>query len=521
MTVNERRIARSVGIVMAGFVASKALGFVREVVIAYAFGTSAELDAYYAAFNLPDLLYALIPGGALASVFIPVLAGYLTKEDQAGAWELASAVVNAVFLVVALLGLAIALAAPILVPRVLAPGFSPAQQALTVDLIRLVLLSTLIFGMSGVATGVLHAHQHFLLPAIAPVLYNLGIIGGALFLAPDMGVYGLAAGVATGAAMHLAIQMPALIRHGVRWMPTLGFSSAGFREVVRLIGPRILTIGVVRLNYLVMTNLASRLGEGSVSALNYGWLVMQLPESIIGTAIGIAVFPTLSELAAKGQREALRSTLSGALRAVFALTIPAAVGLVVLGRPLIQLLFQRGAFGVESTEAVRWALQFYALGLIGHSALEVVARIFYAQHDTRTPLAVAATATLAHLALSLWWMNVWGHGGLALANSVAVTLEVLGLLWIAQRRLAVVEGTRMLIAVLRSGFAAAVMGIILFVFTAWGQNAGTTALGLGGTVLGALVYLAVMLALGSEEIRALPRMVLEKQPLDGTASEKA
>lgn len=427
-------IARSAGIVAGGFLASKVLGLVREMAIARAFGTSPSLDAYYAAFNLPDLLYALIPGGALASVFIPVLAGYLTQDDQRGAWELISGVLNVVLLLVAGLGGLAALTAPWLVTHVLAPGFTPAQQALTADLMRLVLISTLIFAASGVVMGTLHAHQHFLLPAIAPCLYNLGIIAGALFLAPGMGVYGLAWGVIGGAGMHLLVQVPGLVRRQARWHPTLALRSAGLHEIARLIGPRVLTLGVVRVNFLVMTNLASRLGPGSVSALNYGWLVMQLPESLIGTAIAIAAFPTLSALAAQGDRVGLQATLSATLRAILALTIPGAIGLVVLGRPLIQVMFERGAFGPESTEAVYWALRFYALGLVGHSALEVVSRAFYAQHDTKTPFLVAAGAMLAHLGLSLVLMGPLAHGGLALANSLAVTLEVTGLWWIARRR---------------------------------------------------------------------------------------
>jgi putative peptidoglycan lipid II flippase len=433
--LNYRFIARSSLIVSGGFLAAKVLGFVREVLIAHAFGTTGQLDAYYAAFNLPDLLFALIPGGALASVFIPVLAGYLTTDDRTGGWRLASAVLNVVFLAVAVGSLIVTLTAPWLVAHVLAPGFSPQLQALTVDLMRLVLLSTLIFGVSGVVMGVLHAHQHFLLPAVAPVVYNLGIIFGAVVLAPRMGIFGLAWGVVAGAALHLIVQVPALIHFGARWSPTIGLGNAGAYEIVRLIGPRILTLGVVRINFLVMTNLASGLGVGSVSALNYAWDLMQLPESLIGTAIATAAFPTLAELVARGDRNGLRTTVSTTLWAILGLTVPAAIGLIVLGRPMIQLVFQRGAFDASSTQAVYWALQFYALGLVGHSTLEVATRIFYAEHDTRTPFLVAAAAMLAHLALSLTLMHGLGHGGLALANSLAVSLEVSGLLVIARRRL--------------------------------------------------------------------------------------
>ena len=265
--------------------------------------------------------------------------------------------------------------------------------------------------------------------------------------------------------------------------PPWGWPTPGCTGVVRLMGPWVLTLGVVRLNFLVMTNLASRLGEGSVSALNYAWLGMQLPQSILGTAIAIALFPTLAELAARDERDSLRSTLSAALRAILALTIPAAVGLILLGRPLIQLLFQGGAFQAGSTQAVCWALEFYALGLVGHSALEVVARIFYAQQDTKTPLAVAAGAMLAHLVLSLGLTGVLGHGALALANSVAVTLEVAGLLWIAHKRLAGIEGGRILASALRCTLAAVVTGGAVIALRTSGRGVSPLALGLGGGLL--------------------------------------
>ncbi|RME47847.1 MAG: murein biosynthesis integral membrane protein MurJ, partial [Chloroflexi bacterium] len=428
-TSRRGHLVRSTGIVMAAFVAAKLLGLAREIVIGRQFGTSGAIDAYYAAFQIPDLLFTLIAGGALVTAFLPVFTEYLTQGDTHDAWELASAVTNLVFLATAVLAGIVALLAPAIVGNVVAPGFDPARQALTVNLMRIILISTVVFGVSGIQMGILNAYQHFLLPAIAPAMYNLGIIAGALFLAPRWGVYGLAAGVVIGAALHLGVKIPGLVHYGMRYSPVLGLRHAGVRQVAWLMGPRVLALSVVKVTFLVNTNLASRLGEGSVAALSYGWNLMQLPETVFATAVGIVIFPTLAEFAARGQRDALRSALADTLRVIFALTVPAAVGLIVLGRPLIVLLFQRGAFDARSTEMVYFALQFYALALVGHSVLEIAARLFYAQQDTLTPFKVATISMLANIVLSLALIRVLSYGGLALANGLAFTLEASILLW--------------------------------------------------------------------------------------------
>ena len=208
------------------------------------------------------------------------------------------------------------------------------------------------------------------------------------------------------------------------------------RRILWLLGPRLLDLGVFHLTLIVMTNLASRLGPGSVSALEWGWDAMQLPETLIGTAFGLVAFPTLAELAASGDLAGLRRTLGQALRVVVALTVPATVGLIVLGRPLLQLLYQRGAFDASSTQAVVVALRFYALGLVGHASLELVARTFFARQDTIPPLLFAAGSALLNIVLGLLLMGVLGFGGLALANSIAVSVEVLALSFVLRRRLA-------------------------------------------------------------------------------------
>ncbi len=429
-----RQITISAFLVAGGFLLSKVLGLGREVLIARAFGTSGALDAYYAAFNFPDLLFALIPGGALASIFIPVLATYLTHDEDAEGWRLASLVLNDVLVVVSALSVLGAVFSHPLVAYVIAPGFDPARQALTADLMRIVFVSTTIFSASGVLTSVLHAHRHFLLPALAPALYNLGIIIGAVWLAPSFGVYGLAYGVLAGSVLHLGIQLPALVQLKARYSLAIGLSHPGVRSLLGMFGPRIVTLGVTRVDMLVLTNLASRLGEGSISSLNYAYLLMQFPESLIGTAIALAVFPTLARYAADNDTVELRRLYNRALWIIFSLSLAAALVFVILAHPIVQIIFARGAFGAVSVDAVAYVLTFYALAIVGESVLELAARIFYAQHDARTPMLVALSALIVFLAGSFAFVGPLGAAGLALARVVGLAWEAGVLLVIAHVR---------------------------------------------------------------------------------------
>lgn len=510
MASSFRRIFRASLIVMGAYVVAKPVGLVRQAVIAHSFGTSPAYDAFVAASNFPELLFTLISGGALLTAFLPVFTGYLARGARDDAWKLASGTLNAVFLLTAMLALFSAVFAPG-IARLAAPGFDAENLALTANLMRLVLISTVVFSASGIVMGALNAHQHFLLPAIAPILYDLGIIAGAIFFVPRIGIYGLAWGVVAGSLLHLGVQIPGLARMGARWTASLDWRDEGLRRVAALMIPRALGLGVVQLNFVVTYALASLIGAGAVSALRFGWMLMQVPETIIGTAIATAAFPTLSEQAARDSRDGLRQTLSSTLRAILALTVPAAVGLILLGHPLTRLMFERGSFDAASTQAVVWALQFYAVGLVGHAALEVVARTFFAQQDTRTPLFVAFAAMLVNVVLSLALMRPLSHGGLALANSLAVTLEVVGLLLIARRRLGGVEGHALIASLARFAASAGIMALAVAMCMMLARFADERVVGVVGAAVGIVVYLAATLALGSPEIRPLLKSVLRRR----------
>lgn len=426
--LSPRRLLNASLLVAVFFGLDKISGLGRQIIVARYFGLNPVLDAYNTANNLPDLLFALISGGALAMAFIPVLTDTLNRDGNSAAWRLFSRVVNLAFVVTAA-GAALLAVNPLLLVRlVVAPGFDPPQQALVAELMRLNLIATLLFSISGLVMGALQAHQHFLLPAAAPLLYNAGQILGVLVLGPRLGIHGLAYGVILGAALHLAIQVPGLVRYRFRWTPQITVRDPGVRQVLRLMGPRILTLGLLNLIFIANDNLASRLGTGAVSALVYGWLILQLPETVIGTAAGTALLPTLSSLAAGGQRAELKRLLRRAILILLGLTIPVTLAGLVLVRPAIKLVFEGRAFTPENSELVILAARMFLLGLAGHSLVEVAARTFYAHLDARTPLLMAVMTLALYISLAVLLMPRLGLAGLALANSLAFSTEALVML---------------------------------------------------------------------------------------------
>jgi putative peptidoglycan lipid II flippase len=358
------------------------------------------------------------------------------------------------------------------------------------------------------------------------VVYPLGVIAGALWLAPTWGIRGLAAGAVLGSLLHLTTKLPGLVRHGFRWRPSLqaeepvpdgraglpaepGRRPSGDQpsrgplgRLVILMAPRVLDLGVFHLTLIVTTNLASRLGAGSVSALEWGWDAMQLPETIIGTAFGLVAFPTMAELGSRGDLGGLRRTLAESLRTVLAIAIPAALGLILLGRPLLQTLYQRGAFDAAATEAVFIPLAMFALGLPAHAAIELVARAFFAQKDTVTPLLIAVGSAAANILLAILLMGPLGAGGLALATSLAVSGEVLVLLAVLRRRLGGVDGRRSLRSLARVLLACLGMGAVMAAALAWGRQSKLSSLAIiaAAAGAGAVVYLVLCRLLGIREI---------------------
>ncbi len=520
--LSNTQIVRAAVVVVGGFLASGVLGLVRTAAFSATFGTSEALDAFYAAQNIPEILFVLVAGGALGSSFIPVFARYLTAGDQAGAWRLASAVMSCVAVLAAALALIIGIFAPTLIP-VLVPEAPPTMQALTIDLTRVMLLTVVIFSISGLLMGILNAQQIFTLPALALAANNIGQIVGALIIVPllpdDSKIYGLAFGAVLGAVLHLVVQIPGLRRVDARLAFLPNPRVPGVIEVITLMGPRVLGLAVVQINFLVNLSLASGMVAGSYSALKTAWTLMFFVLGVIAQSVGTAVFPSLSALAAKNDLEGFKDRLAGALRGVLFLAFPATVGLILLGHVGISLLLQYGAWTPESTAATAWALSFFALGIAGHSLLEVLSRAFYALADTRTPVLVGIASMVANIALSLLLVHVVGDpntlsrgsfAGLALANSLATLLEGAFLWWILRRRIGSLKDGYVLNGAVRALAAALGMGVVVALIVNVLTNVGGLFTAVVGAGVGVGVFFALAFVFGVEEARTIPNLVLAR-----------
>ena len=440
-------VARSALIIAFFVVIEKLLGFLRQVLTARQFGLSSELDVFNAANNLPDFLFALISGGALAVAFIPVLSEYLNKRGRPQMWSLFSRILNLVFLLTAGLSILVFIfAKPLVSSRLgIAPGFNPDQQALVVDLMRLNLIATLIFSLAGLVIAGLQANQHFLLPALAKSMYDLGALIGVIILAPKvgytigpitlpafgLGVYGLVYGIILGAFLFLVIQIPGLFYYHFRWTPSINLRDPGVEQVGTVFIPRIgTTFFILIVLVIIPDNIASGLAVGSVTALVFGWLFMQVPETLIGTAIATAMLPTISEQINRDDPNAFQRSVNHGLRVVLALAIPSAALLAIVIQPVVSIL----NLDPSGTEMVVWTTRAFLVGLAGHAMLEIMARSFYAQQDAITPLWAAGLMMVTFTVLALILSRVLGVVGIALANAVAFSSEAILLLIFLNKR---------------------------------------------------------------------------------------
>ena len=504
-----RQIARAAGMVTLAFVLSNLAGLVRQILVANAFGTSAEMEAFNAANRISETLFNLVAGGALGSAFIPTFTSLLAKDKREGAWRLASSITNIILIILTITSALVAVFAPQIVRYVLAPGFAadPAKEALTISLTRLMLPSAVLFGISGLVMGMLNSHQIFFIPALTPSMYQIGMIFGVTILSPKLGIQGLAWGVLIGAALHLILQLPILFRQGGSFTLSLDLKSPDVREVARLMGPRFLGVAVVQLNFWINVRLASLQSEGSVAAIQFAFALMLMPQAAIAQSIATAALPTFSTQVAKNQLGEMRNSLSATLRAILLLSIPASLGLMLLRKPIVTLLYQRGEFTAHSTKLVAWALLWYAAGLVGHAMVEILARAFYALHDTKTPVFIGIAAMSLNVLFSfgfsgaftkLGWMP---HGGLALANSLATALEMLVLIYLMRKRLGGLNGQRIWSGILRSGISAGLMGLVIWGWMRITGNSSIWILAGGGILAGLLAYIAGLWISGTSELK--------------------
>ena len=503
-------------IVTVASLASRVLGFVRYIAIVRAVPDPASLDAFNTAFRIPDFLFQLVAAGALASALVPVIAGLFATGETARAWRVVSSITTLILGALLVLVVLAELAAPQLVAFI-APGFSGTKLQMTIDLTKVMLLSPLFMAGGAIASAALNARGRFAAASVAPLVYNVGIIGGALFAVPALGVTGLAVGVVVGAAGHLLVQVPGMLSIGARVRPSVAFRDPSTRKALVLMGPRTIGLGATQIVFLVMTALATTLPDGSITAFNLAFALLQIPIGVIGVPLGTVLLPSLSREAATGDTAAFhRLLVRGLSLLAYVMLAISAIGIPVAGDVV------REAYGLGHLDAtiMGWiavSLAVFMLGLTAHSLIAVLARAFYALQDTATPLIAGIVAVGVNIVVGVGLVGPFGLTGLAVAIAIGAWLETVILVVLLGRRLPGLGLGEVWILMAKAAVAAvpaalAAWGVTVLLVNLWGTNAGfiVTLVRLClATAAGGGVMLAVSLALRIEEPRRILGIVLD------------
>ncbi len=517
MSETGQRVAKAALLLMMTVAVSRILGYGREVALYTLFGQNYVTDAYRAAFSVPDFLYMLLVGGALSSAFIPVFSSCLVTGKEAQGWKSASIVFNFSIICLTILVItAYIYTRPLVI--LLAPGLPEQYLALAVHLTHIMFLQTIFMSLNGFAMGILNSYHNFTAPALGSLVYNLVIILVGVLFVEKLGVAAFSYGVVIGAALNFAVQIPALHQVGIKYHFSLNYRDDGFRQIIILMLPVLIGLGVIQLNLFVTQNISSTLGSGTISTLNLAQKVMNLPIGIFAVSIAIAVFPTLTTLAAKGEMELFKQKTSLGLRAIFLVSIPASLGLIAVGDALIKLLFQQGEFTAIMTLNTNQALIYYCLGLFAYSAIQVLNRSFYALKDTRTPMIAAAVTIAINIFLSLQLSGSYKHQGLALAYSLAGIVNLVLLTGVLRIKIGKLGGGRILYNLLISGAASLLMFFavrysLIHLLTVLPADKVGLLLGTGTAILiGIIVYGVLIYPFKMEETELLLNMLRRKLP---------
>ena len=509
-------LARAGLIVSGAYLVSRVLGYVRVVVIGSTLGAGPELDAFFAAFRIPDLIFQLVAAGTVAAALVPMVAGELVTGRTSRAWHIVSTIASLMTVGLVILVSVAWLAAPVLVPLI-APGFAGGQLQQTIELTRLMLLAPMFLALGGVATSALNAHNRFAASALAPIVYNLAIIGAALILTHSLGVTGLAIGVVVGSLGHLLVQLPPLARAGFRFTPNLDAGDPEVRQALRLMGPRTVALGAGQITFVVATAFASGLAAGSVTAFTFAFTVFSIPLSVIGVPLGIVALPTLSRDLARGAVDEFVALMSRAIRLILFLILPlVALGIALRG-PATTVLFNHGKFTGESVQLVAATLLVLLLALPGEGLLTILVRAFYANRDTRTPALAAILGVVLNVVVGAFALYVlgWGLAGIAAGIAVGSSVEAIVLALVLRReipafdpRQIVTPAAPVVVASLAAGFAAAGVVVILDPGLAGAptQVRALVELVVGGGI-GGLVYLALARLLRLPELGLIMRLM--------------
>lgn len=520
----KKEVAKAAGKMSTGTFISRVTGFIRDIVLAKIFGATGLTDAFFVAYRIPNLLRELFAEGSVSAGFIPIFTEYLTKEGKEEAKRLAGVVfafLLSVLFIVCLLGI---LLAPYIASAV-ARGFmnEPEKFQLTIKLIRIMFPFLLFISLAALAMGTLNSLRSFFIPALAPAFFNLAIIAAALFLAPGFSIPILAVGlgVTIGGALQYGVQIIALAKQGFNLKPIFSFFHPGLKKILLLVLPVVAAMGATQINVLVSNLFSTYLSEGSATYLYYGWRLTHFPIGIFGIAMAIALLPSLSEQAAKGDINALRDTFSFSLRLLFFITIPAMAGLIALSGPIVNTLFQRGHFTSAATVGTVSALLFYSSGIWAFAGLRVVRAAFYSIQDTKTPLKIAIISVLTNIIFSIILMGPLKHGGLALANAIAAAVNFSFLFILLRAKLGRVDGRNIVMSFIKISIASSIMGLIgWFIIrgdmwcapercTLWVESGRTiekAGILIGVIALCVAVYFLIMHLMKSEELKYLVKM---------------
>lgn len=518
MSNTGKRAAKAAVLLIITVILSRILGYGREVALYTLFGPNYITDAYQAAFSIPDFLYMLLVGGALSSAFIPVFSAYIATERESEAWEAASVVFNYMLVILLfLVAVAYVYTRPLMV--LLVPGLPPEYMTLAVHLTHIMFLQTFFMILNGFAMGILNSYHNFTAPALGSLVYNLAIIVVGVALVKPFGIDAFSYGVVIGAALNFAVQIPALRRVGLKYRLTFNFHNQGFKQIMILMIPVLAGLGVVQLNLFVTQNLSSSLGAGTISSLKLAQRIMNLPIGIFAVSIGTAVFPTLTALTARGEINQFKRASSLGVRAIFLVCIPSALGLLALGEPLIQLLFQQGQFPYDMVVVTNQALAYYSIGIFGYAAIQVVNRSFYALKDTLTPVLAAAVTIACNIGLSIWLAGIMGHRGLALAYSLASFVNLFVLMIVLRIKVGPLDGRRMATSFCISTLASLVMYLAVHFSTTWllatlnlAAKVNLLIAVSAGVLIGVAVYGGIVYLFKLEEAELILDMVRSKMP---------
>ncbi|MDX9893070.1 MAG: murein biosynthesis integral membrane protein MurJ [Patescibacteria group bacterium] len=502
LTGQSKSITAAAIILGSASLVSRVLGILRDRILAGEFGAGNELDIYFAAFRIPDFIFNILVLGALSAGFIPVFASYLNKKEKA--WELVNNILHILSFCLILISILVFILAPWLV-KIIAPGFSPSQLATTAGMTRIMFLSPILLGISGIFGSILQSLKRFFVYSLAPILYNLGIIIGALFFTEHLGIFGLAWGVILGAFMHLLIQLVAVVSLGYHYQWQFNLNDKNLRRILKMMVPRTLTLIVSQINFLAITIIGSTLTVGSITIFNFANNIQSFPLGLFAISFAIAAFPTLAELANKKRQ--FINTLSLTIRQILFLIIPSSVLLIVLRAQVVRVVLGSGRFDWEDTVLTLETLALFAVSLFAQALILVLSRAFFALEDSKTPFYTGLISVFSNIILALMLSEKFGVAGLALAFSMSTVLNFILLLLILHYRLGQLDGDKISLAVIKIVIATFMMAITAQAIKyPIGQLFGTeTFIGIGAQLLlaslgGGLAFLTTAYLLRTEEL---------------------